>query len=162
MYAFHEACSILNSHNLLKRSYEFTDKRINNYTIYSHQFQFESKKVLEEIRGRAVALKQSQSLIFHAGIYVFVMCVVPDGEIIILATHPIHEELHGNGNGLLVMSKPIDEIFAWIFKRASRAYIMQCHASKSMSVTLNHILVTYFLPQISDCICVLDLWAKVI
>ena len=37
------------------------------------------KKMLEEIRDRAVALKQSQSLIFHAGIYIFVMCVVPNG-----------------------------------------------------------------------------------
>ena len=78
--------------------------------------------MFEEIRGRAVALKQSQSLIFHAGIYIFAMCVVPNGEIIILKTHPI-EELHGNGNGLLVVSKSIDEIFSWIFKRASRTSV---------------------------------------
>ena len=84
MYAVDEAYSILNSHNLLKRSYEFIDKCINNYTIYSHEFQFQSKKVLEEIRGRAFALKQSPSLIFHAGIYIFAMYVVPNGEIIIL------------------------------------------------------------------------------
>ena len=70
------------------------------------------KKMLEEIRDRAVALNQSQSLIFHAGIYIFVMCVVPNGEIIILETHPIQEELHGNGNVLLVVSKSINEIFA--------------------------------------------------
>ena len=70
------------------------------------------KKMLEEIRDRAVALNQSQSLIFHAGIYIFVMCVVPNGEIIILETHPIPEELHENGNGLLVVSKSINEIFA--------------------------------------------------
>ena len=70
------------------------------------------KKMLEEIRDRAVALNQSQSLIFHAGIYIFVMCVVPNGEIIILETHPIQEELHRNGNGLLVVSKSINEIFA--------------------------------------------------
>ena len=56
-YAVDEAYSILNLHNLLKRSYDFIDKCLNNYTIYSHKFQFESKKVLEEIRGRAVALK---------------------------------------------------------------------------------------------------------
>ena len=79
--------------------------------------------MLEEIRGRAVALKQSQSLIFYAGIYIFAMCVVPNGKIVILETHPIQEELHGNGNGLLVVSKSIDEIFAWIFKRASRASV---------------------------------------
>ena len=71
----------------------------------------------------AVALKQSQSLSFHAGIYVFAMCVVPDGESIILETHSIQEELHGNGNGLLVVSKSIDEIFTLIFKRASRASV---------------------------------------
>ena len=51
------------------------------------------------------------------------MCVLPNGETIILETHPIQEELHGNGNGLLVMSKSVDEIFAWIFKRASRASV---------------------------------------
>ena len=61
--------------------------------------------MLEEIRGRAVALKQSQSLIFHVGIYIFAMYVLPNGEIIILKTHPIQEELHGNGNGLLVVLK---------------------------------------------------------
>ena len=48
MYAVDEAYSILNSHNLLRRSYEFIDKCINNYTVYSHEFHFESKKVLEE------------------------------------------------------------------------------------------------------------------
>ena len=53
-------------------------------------------------------LKQSQSLIFHTGIYIFAMCFVPNGEIIILETHPIPEELHGNGNGLLVVSKSVD------------------------------------------------------
>ena len=79
--------------------------------------------MLEEIGGRTVALKQSQSLILHAGIYIFMMCVVLNCEIIILETHPIQEELHGNGNGLLVVSKSIDEIFACIFKRASRAYV---------------------------------------
>ena len=112
VYAVDEAYSILNSHNLLKRSYEFIDKSTNNYTIYSHEFQFESRKVLEETRGRAVALKQSQSLIFHIGIYIFAMCFVPNGEIIILETHPIQEELHGNVNGLLVVSKSEDEISA--------------------------------------------------
>ena len=121
MYAVDEAYSILNSHNLLKRSHEFIDKSTNNYTIYSHEFQFESRKVLEQTRGRAVALKQSQSLIFHAGIYIFAMCVVPNGEIIILETHPIQEEPRRNGHGLLVVSKTLDEIFAWIFKRASQA-----------------------------------------
>ena len=79
--------------------------------------------MFEEIRGRAVALKQSQSLIFHAGIYIFAMCIVPNGEIIILETHSIQEELHENGNGLLVVSKSIDEIFAWIFKRTSQASV---------------------------------------
>ena len=108
VYAVDEAYSILNSYNLLKRSYEFIDKSTNNYTIYSHEFQFESRKVLEETRGRAVALKQSQSLIFHTGIYIFAMCFVPNGEIIILETHLIQEELHGNGNGLLVVSKSVD------------------------------------------------------
>ena len=119
MYAVDEVYSILNSYNLLKRSYVFIDKSIKNYTIYSQEFQFESKKVLEETRGTAVALKQSQSFIFHAGIYIFAMCFVPNGEIIKLETHPIQEELHGNGTGLLVVSKSIDEIFPWIFKRAS-------------------------------------------
>ena len=79
MYAVDEAYSILNSHNLLKRSHEFIDKSTNNYTIYSHEFQFESRKVLEQTRGRAVALKQSQSLIFHAGIYILTICFVPNG-----------------------------------------------------------------------------------
>ena len=66
------------------------------------------------------ALKHPQSFIFHAGIYIFAMCFVPNGEIFTLETHPIQEELHGNGTGLLVVSKSIDEIFPWIFKRASQ------------------------------------------
>ena len=123
MFAADEAYSILNSHNLLKRFYEFIVKSTNNYTIYSHEFQFESRKALEETRGRAVALKQCPSLIFHTGIYIFAMCFVPNGEIIIPETHLIQEELHGNGNGLLVVSKSVDEIFAWIFKRASRTSV---------------------------------------
>ena len=42
------------------------------------------------------------------------MCVVPNGEFVILEIHPIQEELHGSGNGLLVVPKSIDEIFACI------------------------------------------------
>ena len=51
------------------------------------------------------------------------MCAVPNGETSTLETHPIQEKLHGNGNRLLVMSKSIDEIFARIFKRISRASV---------------------------------------
>ena len=47
IYAVDEAYSTLNSHNFLKRSYKFIGKSINNYTIYSHEFEFESKKVFE-------------------------------------------------------------------------------------------------------------------
>ena len=57
MYAVDEAYNILNSHNLLKRPYEFIDKCINSYIIYSHEFQFGSKNVLEEIRGRELFIK---------------------------------------------------------------------------------------------------------
>ena len=78
---------------------------------------------MEEIRGKAGALKQSQLLIFHVGIHIFAMCVVPNDETIILKTHPIQDELHGNGNRFLVVSKSMDEIFAWIFKRASGASV---------------------------------------
>ena len=48
IYAVDEAYSTLNSHNFLKRSYKFIDKSINNYTIYSHAFEFESKKCLNK------------------------------------------------------------------------------------------------------------------
>ena len=70
------------------------------------------------------------------------MCIVPNCEIIILETHPTQEELHGNDNGLLVVSKSIDEIFAWIFKRASRASVAVLH---SIPILCNTMQVSLFL-----------------
>ena len=94
------------------------------------------------------------------------MCVVPNGEIIILETHPIQEELHGNGNGLLVVSKSIDEIFAWIFKRASRTSVaVSCTPFLYHAIPCKQVYVCYFKPYLGSiffAISVLDMWAKVI
>ena len=99
------------------------------------------------------------------------MCAVPNGETSTLETHPIQEKLHGNGNRLLVMSKSIMKYLQGSSKGyhehlwlclALHSYIMQYHTSKSIFVTLNYILVTSFLLQISERIFVLDFWAKVI
>ena len=57
MYTVDEAYSILNSHNLLKISYEFIDKCINNYTIYSYEFQFKSKKSVGRNKRQRYGIK---------------------------------------------------------------------------------------------------------
>ena len=127
------------------------------------------KSVGRETRGRALALNQSQSLIFHAGIYIFAMCVVPNGEIIILKRHPVQEELHGNGNGLLVVSKSADELFAWIFKRASGASVaVSCTPFLYHAIPCKKVYVCYFKPYLGNIffatkrISVRDLWTNVI
>ena len=109
------------------------------------------KSVGRETRGRALALKQFQSLIFHAGIYISAMYLVPNGKIIILKTHPIQEELHGNGNGLLVVSNTTDEVFAWIYKRASRASVaVSCTLFLYHAIPCKKVYVCYFNPYLGN------------
>ena len=124
MYAVYEAYSILNPHNLLERSCNFIDKCINNYKIYSHEFQFESKKSVARNKRQSCCIKAVSIIDFSCWYLYFCDVRCTNGEIIVLETHPIQEELHGNGNELLVVSKTIDEMFAWIFKRASRASVV--------------------------------------
>ena len=76
VYAVDEAYSILNSYNLLKRSYEFIDKSTNNYTIYSHEFQFESRKVLEETREAELLHWSSLNHWFSMLVSIFLRCAL--------------------------------------------------------------------------------------
>ena len=57
MYAVNEACSILNSHNLLKRSCGFIDKCISNYTIYSPDLSSNQKKCWKRNKRQSSCIK---------------------------------------------------------------------------------------------------------
>ena len=97
------------------------------------------------------------------------MYLVPNGKIIILKTHPIQEELHGNGNGLLVVSNTTDEVFAWIYKRASRASAaVSCTLFLYHAIPCKKVYVCYFNPYLGNIffatkrISVRDLWTNLI
>ena len=75
MYAFDEAYSILNSHNHLKRSCEFIDKYINNYTIYSHDFSSNQKKCWKRNKRQSSCIKAVSIIDFPCWYLYF--CDVP-------------------------------------------------------------------------------------
>ena len=86
------------------------------------------------------------------------MCVVPNGEIIILKRHPVQEELHGNGNGLLVVSKSADYLHGSLKGRQEHLWL--CLALHSYIMQIKPYLGNIFLA--TKRISVPDLWTNVI
>ena len=59
--------------------------------------------------------------IFHFSIYIFSLLVFPSNEIIIIDSHPISEEIGGNGNGIIVH---LDNDNNWIMKRVMQSKVL--------------------------------------
>ena len=57
-------------------------------------------KEINNMQNSAKELNSHIGCIFHFSIYIFSLLVFPSNEIIIIDSHPISEEIGGNGNGI--------------------------------------------------------------
>ena len=104
LYDTYEAHEILCSNNLLHNKFEFQEYLVENEATYSVGLQREIMKGIENMQNSAKELSSSIGCIFHFSIYIFSLLVFSSNEIIIVDSHPISEEIGGNGNGIIVHS----------------------------------------------------------
>ena len=124
LYNTYEAYEILCSNNLLRNKFEFQEYLVENEATYSVGLQREIMKEINNMQNSAKELNSHIGCIFHFSIYIFSLLVFPSNEIIIIDSHPISEEIGGNGNGIIVHSLSKEKIYNWIMKRVMQSKVL--------------------------------------
>ena len=66
---------------------------------------------IDNMQNLAKELSSPIGCIFHFSIYIFSLLLFPSNEIIILDSHPVSEEIGGNGNRIIVHSLSKEKIY---------------------------------------------------
>ena len=123
LYDAYEAYAILVEIKVIGFHYNFKEMFVNNATVYSFEFQKEFFQELHRASQQATEQIESQYFIFQASPYIFTICVTANGEYYVFETHPIGEELNGNGNGIIVKSNSAISISERIMKRLVKSNV---------------------------------------
>ena len=113
----YKAYSILSRNDLLDFSFEFFEHLVDNYPIYSIQFQKKVIEALSILKNKGRLRRKNACSIFHASIYIFAICADYDQNIRVLNSRPTPTELGENGTGVVVSTKNLHFIYEWIIKR---------------------------------------------
>ena len=114
-------------------------------------------KGIDNIRNSAKELNSPIGCIFHFSIYIFSLLLFPSNEIIIIDSHPVNEEIGGNGNGIVVYSLSKEKIYNWIMKRAMQSKVLSksvlqwqfCIVTNSVKLVLNVVFICFFCRSLS-------------
>ena len=138
LYDTYEAYERLCSSNLLNNKFEFQEYLVENEATYSVGLQREIIKGIDNMQNSAKEVNRPIGCIFHFSIYIFSLLAFPSNEIIIIDSHPISEEISGNGNGIIVH---LDNDNNWIMKRVMQSKVL----SKSIpAMIILHRLLIWF------------------
>ena len=124
LYDTYEAYEILCSNNLLHNNFEFQEYLVENEATYSVGLQREIIKGIDNMQNSTKEVNRPIGCMFHFSIYIFSLLVFPSNEIIIIDSHPISEEIGGNGNGIIVHSLSKEKIYNWIMKRVMQSKVL--------------------------------------
>ena len=78
-------------------------------------------------------------MVFHIGVYVFVISVLKSGEYIVYETHPIGPELYGDGNGIIVKTFCKYELSQRVMRRYTFFRIESSAIPHLVQVTSSHL-----------------------
>ena len=123
-----EAYDNLSKNKLLSHVFDFTEIFVDNYEVYSFKF----LQQLQTEKDSSIERGESSFMVFHIGVYVFVISVLKSGEYIVYETHPIGPELSGNGNGIIVKTFCKYELSQWVMRR--------CIFSRTESSAIPHLV----------------------
>ena len=113
----YKAYNILSRNDLLDFSFEFFEHLVDNYPIYSIQFQKKVIEALSTLKNKGRLRRKNACSIFHASIYIFAICADYDQNIRVLNSRPTPTELGENDTGVVVSTKNLHFIYEWIIKR---------------------------------------------
>ena len=113
---------------------------------------------LQTEKDSSIERGESSFMVFHIGVYVFVISVLKSGEYIVYETHPIGPELSGNGNGIIVKTFCKYELSQWVMRRCIFYRIESSVIPQLMHVTFALKVKPIFHVQryFSECICFLN------
>ena len=111
-----EAYDNLSKNKLLSHVFDFTEIFVDNYEVYSFELQSKFLQQLQTEKDSSIERGESSFMVFHIGVYVFVISVLKSGEYIVYETHPIGPELSGNGNEIIVKTFCKYELFQWVMR----------------------------------------------
>ena len=97
-----KAYDILSKNNLLNYVFDFTEIFLDNYEVYSFELQSNFLQQLQTAKDSSIKRVESSFMVFHIGVYIFVISVLKSGGNIVYEMHPIGPELSGDENGIIV------------------------------------------------------------
>ena len=122
LYDTYEAYEILCSNNLLHNKFKFQEYLVENEATYNVALQRKILKGIDNMTNSAKELNSPIRCIFHFSIYIFSSLVFPSNEIIIVDSHPISEDI--GGNGITVHSLSKKKIYNCIMKRVMQSKVL--------------------------------------
>ena len=129
---FSEAYSVLTTNNLLFEEYELSEECVSANKVFSSAGR---KEIMDNL-----TLKVSQGkmymLIYTCSPYIFTIGIFNDA-LFVIDTHPVNEELGGNGDDLLMVTPDSSygsckSVIQWLLQRLTMAGV-KCNARQSMT-----------------------------
>ena len=133
-----EAYDILSRNKLLNHVFDFIEIFVDNYEVYSFELQSKFLHQLQTEKDSSIERYESSFMVFHIGVHVFVISVLKSGEYIVYKTHPIGQELSGNGNGIIVKTFCKYELSQWVMRRCILSRIESSAIPHLLHVTSSH------------------------
>jgi hypothetical protein len=123
-YDSSEAKSILEENGLLSANYELSEECLSAKGVFSEAGR---KEILDGLAKNGQEGMGCQISIYTCGSYIFLIGVY-NGAYFLIDTHPIGEDLGGNGNGILVTTedattRSLKLLVQWILKRLKASAI---------------------------------------
>lgn len=120
------AKTILTSNNLLEGNYELSEERVSNYGVFT---ELGRKELMNALTNEKLTRTKKCVGLYTCTPYTFLVGI-HNGSFFIVDTHPIGEELGGNGNAILVRTRDKDLrscklIIQWIIKRLKNSGVMK-------------------------------------
>ena len=120
------AKTILTSNNLLEGNYELSEECVSNYGVFT---ELGRKELINALTNEKLTRTKKCVGLYTCTPYTFLVGI-HNGSFFIVDTHPIGEELGGNGNAILVRARDKDLrscklIIQWIIKRLKNSGVMK-------------------------------------
>lgn len=120
------AKTILTSNNLLEGNYELSEECVSNYGVFT---ELGRKELINALTNEKLTRTKKCVGLYTCTPYTFLVGI-HNGSFFIVDTHPIGEELGGNGNAILVRTRDKDLrscklIIQWIIKRLKNSGVSE-------------------------------------
>ena len=137
-YDVEEAYGIMSSKGLLHRQYEFSEECVSGNKVFSCAGRYE---LIKSLKSKATQGKVCFG-IYSCSPYILTLGI-SQNSLFLIDTHPVNEELGGNGNGVLLVTPDLSyrscqSLIQWLLIRLTRAGVKTDSRQSLLWLTAYH------------------------